>query len=100
MTPCSQAHEFFDGELVAKAATAYRDHLAQCPQCQAELHAVMQLTAASDLCITDLTTEDVFDALDAGLVPFILAWEALGQPGPRRDDARRAVVAALAMGRS
>ncbi len=42
---CELLHAFADGELDEAAADTFREHLADCARCQAELLAVMQLAA-------------------------------------------------------
>lgn len=97
---CPNVNEFFDGELAVEAAHAFRDHLAHCHRCQADLNTAMQLAVASEQAIAELTSDEILTAVSDGVVPFILAWEALGQPGPRRDAARGAVVATLVRARN
>lgn len=43
MTPCDQIDLFVDGELSAEEAKAFREHLATCETCPAQLHDLMQL---------------------------------------------------------
>jgi hypothetical protein len=45
--PCDDLDLFFDGELPPGERAAFAAHLAGCADCQRELHALMQLTAAS-----------------------------------------------------
>jgi hypothetical protein len=42
---CEKLELFFDGELPPDDAAAVRQHMAGCPRCQRELHAMMQLQA-------------------------------------------------------
>ena len=42
---CNQLSPFVDGELSARDADTFRDHLATCEQCAQELHSVMMLEA-------------------------------------------------------
>jgi hypothetical protein len=41
-------HAFSDGELSAEDADVFRVHLATCPQCQEELHGLMQLQGLAE----------------------------------------------------
>ena len=43
---CADLDEFFDGELAADQADAFRDHLATCERCQRVLHGRMQESVA------------------------------------------------------
>src|SRR5262245_33999824 len=43
---CDDLHAFHDGELAPDAAEAFREHLADCGACQAELRDVMLLDEA------------------------------------------------------
>jgi hypothetical protein len=45
MTTCADLDPFFDGELAAGEATAFRAHLADCARCQAVLHGRMHEAA-------------------------------------------------------
>jgi hypothetical protein len=46
---CADLDEFFDGELAADQAGAFRRHLGDCQRCQAALHGRMQETMAAEL---------------------------------------------------
>lgn len=45
--PCDSLDLFFDGELPPDERAAFEAHLVGCADCQRELHALMQLTAAT-----------------------------------------------------
>jgi hypothetical protein len=44
---CTDLDSFFDGELEADQAAAFRDHLASCPRCQTVLHGRVQEEVAA-----------------------------------------------------
>jgi hypothetical protein len=51
---CTDLDEFFDGELAADQADAFRDHLATCERCQRVLHGRMQESVAARVSVPRL----------------------------------------------
>lgn len=51
---CADLDEFFDGELTADQADAFRDHLATCERCQRVLHGRMQESVAARVSVPRL----------------------------------------------
>lgn len=63
MTPrCTELDLFFDGELEADQAAAFRDHLASCERCQRVLHGRMQ-----EAITADAAASAAADALDRAI---------------------------------
>jgi hypothetical protein len=48
---CADLDEFFDGELAADQADAFREHLATCERCQRVLHGRMQESVAARVAV-------------------------------------------------
>lgn len=84
---CAALDRFFDGELSADRADAFRDHLAACERCQRVLHGRMQEHSAIIPALTERarTAERERDALR----PVVQAAERLADASRSRAFAQR-----------
>lgn len=70
---CADLDEFFDGELAADQADAFREHLAGCDRCQDVLHGRMQESIAARVALARTAPATVPPAAAPGVVPIARA---------------------------
>ncbi|HEX3764310.1 MAG TPA: zf-HC2 domain-containing protein [Kofleriaceae bacterium] len=83
---CADLDEFFDGELEADQADAFRDHLADCERCQRVLHGRMQESVAVRVPGPHPVQAPAPSAV-APAVPMVAAMGSASRPAPAVEPA-------------